>query len=258
MDVSAHNRLAWDREASEGSPCSIPVSPEQISAARRGDWRVFVTQCTPIPKAWLPEVIGRRILCLAAGGGQQAPILAAAGGIVSVLDISPVQLARDRFVAQREGLAINIVEGNMQALEAFEDGIFDVVIHPASNHYASDIRAVWREASRVLQSGGTLISGFINPVAYALDMRQFASGILQLRHKLPYSDLTSISTDERTELFGLEAPIEFGHTFADQFAGQIESGFVIDGFFEDFRRNDLLNKCMPTYFATRASKLRPL
>src|SRR5258708_23879626 len=47
-----------------------------------------------------------RILCLASGGGQQGPILAAAGAQVTVFDASAGQLAQDRYVAEREGLAL--------------------------------------------------------------------------------------------------------------------------------------------------------
>jgi len=34
----------------------------------------------PVPREWFPaELAGAAVLCLAAGGGQQGPVLAAAG-----------------------------------------------------------------------------------------------------------------------------------------------------------------------------------
>ena len=67
---------------------------EAIEEARQGRWEIVLTPTKPVPRDWL-EVEGRHVLCLASGGGQQAPILAAAGATVTVLDNSPKQLERD-------------------------------------------------------------------------------------------------------------------------------------------------------------------
>ena len=53
------------------------------------------------------------VLCLASAGGQQAPIFAAAGAMVTSFDNSPVQLAKDELVADRDGLDIHLVQGDM-------------------------------------------------------------------------------------------------------------------------------------------------
>jgi 2-polyprenyl-3-methyl-5-hydroxy-6-metoxy-1,4-benzoquinol methylase len=55
-------------------------------------------------------------LCLASGGGQQAPILAAAGASVTVFDASDAQLGSDRAVATRHGLDVTTVKGFMDDL----------------------------------------------------------------------------------------------------------------------------------------------
>src|ERR671928_9768 len=110
MNVSEHNRGAWDREAERGGEWSQPVGPEVIEAARRGLWSVLLTETLPCPREWFPEELkGMEVLCLASGGGQQGPVLAAAGARVTVYDNSPGQLAQDRLVAEREGLAIGAV-----------------------------------------------------------------------------------------------------------------------------------------------------
>ena len=80
------------------------------------------------------------MLCLASGGGQQGPILAAAGANVTVFDNSPRQLAQDRLVADREGLAIETVLGDMADLSAFPDARFDLIVHPVSNVFVPDVR----------------------------------------------------------------------------------------------------------------------
>ena len=77
--------------------------PEAIAAAREGAWTIVLTPTKPVPHEWLPNLPGKDVLCLASGGGQQGPILAAAGARVTVFDLSPKQLASDRLVAEREG-----------------------------------------------------------------------------------------------------------------------------------------------------------
>ncbi len=40
MDIIAYNRRAWDRAVEQGNPWTVPVGPEVIAAARRGEWQV--------------------------------------------------------------------------------------------------------------------------------------------------------------------------------------------------------------------------
>ena len=119
MDVRDYNRRAWNKQVERKSEWTIPVSADLISAARQGQWHIILTPTKPVPKEWFPEMQGRDVLCLASGGGQQTPILAAAGAKVTVLDNSPKQLAQDRLVAERDSLAITTIEGNMIDLSMF-------------------------------------------------------------------------------------------------------------------------------------------
>lgn len=85
MSILEHNRDAWDRLVAEGNSWAMPVSREEIAAARRGDWLVLLTELRPTPRQWFPDdLTGCKVLCLASGGGQQGPILAAAGAQVTV------------------------------------------------------------------------------------------------------------------------------------------------------------------------------
>ena len=45
---------------------------------------------------WLGKLQDRKVLCLGSGGGQQAPLLAAAGARGTSFDLSDEQLALDR------------------------------------------------------------------------------------------------------------------------------------------------------------------
>ncbi len=230
-----------------------------MGSARRGEWSVLLTPTIPVPRAWFPPLAGAHVLCLASGGGQQGPTFAAAGAHVTVFDNSPMQLGRDREVAEREGLDIRTVEGDMADLSALADADFDLIFHPVSNIFAQDVRPVWREAYRVLRPGGALLAGFNNPDVYIFDLALLdAERRLEVRYALPYSDLESLSEESLRQYLEKGWPLEFSHTLDDQIGGQIAAGFLIAGFYEDRyppEENDLLSKHMPTFLATRAIKL---
>jgi len=255
-DILAHNRIAWDKWAQDGDRWTLPVSPAEVAAARAGEWVIYLTEEKPTPRDWFPaDLRGVDVLCLASGGGQQGPILAAAGANVTVFDNSPEQLARDDAVARREGLAIRTVPGDMRDLSAFADATFDLIFHPVSNIFTPDVRAVWRECYRVLRPGGALLMGTVNPIEYAFDRALAdAEGVFQLKHSLPYSDVTDISQEEHARLYGSHAPYKFSHTLDDQIGGQLEVGFVLTGFFEAHKEDDRLGRYFPNYIATRALK----
>lgn len=255
IDIRAYNSGAWDKAVERESQWTIPVEPDVIAAARRGEWQIVLTPTKPVPRSWFGELRGARVLCLASGGGQQGPIMAAAGASVTVYDNSPQQLAQDRYVARREGLNLVTVEGDMRDLSAFPDETFDLIVHPVSNLFVPDVRPVWREAHRVLRAGGALLAGFCNPVIYLFDQELADEGVLQVRHKLPYSDLTSLSEEERARYIEDQQPLEFGHTLEDQIGGQCEAGFAITGFYEDEWPGTKLNEYTPTFIATRAVKM---
>jgi SAM-dependent methyltransferase len=255
MDVRGYNQEAWDREVERGNQWTIPVGPDVIEAARQGEWTVLLTDTKPVPRAWFPEMEGADVLCLASGGGQQAPIFAAAGANVTVLDNSPKQLAQDQLVAERESLDLKTVQGDMRDLSAFADGNFDLVFHPVSNLFVPEVRPVWAEAFRVLRSGGILLAGFLNPAVYIFDLDLAdTTGELRVKYELPYAAATSLSEEELRGQLERGEPLEFSHTLQDQIGGQTEAGFLIAGLYEDHHRDDPIAAHMPTFVATRAIK----
>ena len=254
MDIREYNSAAWDKEVVRGNEWTRAVAPEVISEARAGRWEVLLTETRPVPREWFPELSGLVVLCLASGGGQQAPVLAAAGARVTVLDNSPKQLEQDRLVAERDGLELRTVAGDMADLSRFEDESFDLIFHPCSNLFVPEVRPVWREAFRVLRRGGVMMAGFVNPLIYLFDRGLEERGVLQVRHALPYSDLGSLTKAECRELIQKGEPLEFGHTLEDQLGGQTDAGFHITGLYEDRHRTLPASQYTATYIATRAVK----
>lgn len=254
MDVRAYNAKAWDREVQDQNRWTQPVSPEAIARARQGEFAALLTEQVPAPRAWFPPLHGLDVLCLASGGGQQGPLLSAAGANVTVFDNSPRQLEQDRLVAEREGLSLRTALGDAADLGVFPDESFDLVFNPVSTVFMPDVRPVWREAFRVLRHGGALLAGVMNPVHYIFDMYKVDEGLLEVKHAIPYSDLTSPSQAERQEYLEQGLPLEFGHSLTDLLGGQCEAGFQIVALYEDYMKESSLSKYHPNYIATRALK----
>ncbi|MEM7480585.1 MAG: class I SAM-dependent methyltransferase [Acidobacteriota bacterium] len=244
----SHNRSAWDDMVKEANQWTVPVTAEQIAAARRGEWSIVLTSTLPVPREWFPPIQGLDVLALACGGGQQGPILAAAGGRVTVYDLSPGQLAQDRALAEREHLDLTAVEGDMCDLSAFADGSFDLVFNPVSNCFVPEVLPMWREAHRVLRSGGLLMTGFANPCLYLFDEGDES---LTVRHRIPYSDTAGKTAEE---LAAHQGPLEFGHSLEDQIGGQLAAGFELTALYEDAAPEEPLSRFLPNYLATRARK----
>ena len=148
--AQTHNRRAWNSMVEDRHVFARPARDEQF--------RNPLAQVDGL--GWLgPSMRGRRLLCLAAGGGRQGPLYAAAGAQVTVVDISPEMLALDREVAARRRLQIRTVEASMDDLSMFSSGEFEMVIQPVSTCYMPSVMAVYREVVttvRRLLSGETI------------------------------------------------------------------------------------------------------
>ncbi len=258
MDVLRHNRIAWDAQVECGNRWTVPVSSEVIDAARHGHWHIMLTPTKAVPRSWFGTLTSSDVLCLASGGGQQAPVLAAAGARVTVLDNSPKQLERDSRVAQEQGLSITTRLGDMAHLDAFSDESFDLVVHPVSTCFVPDVQPVWIEAFRVLRPGGALLAGFTNPILYVFDQELLEdSKRLEVRHTLPYSDTVTLTPEAAAARLSAALPLEFSHTLEALIGGQMQAGFVLTGMYEDSNRPedaDPLSRYTSTYIVTRAKK----
>jgi SAM-dependent methyltransferase len=259
LEAHEHNRAAWNRLSAEGSRWTTPVDSKTIEWARRGEWEVVLTPDRAVPRSWFGDLREKRVLCLASGGGQQAPILAAAGAMVVSLDLSEEQLSKDRAVAAREGLSLQCIQGDMADLSVFADASFDLVFNPISTVFVPDVAPVWTECHRVLRPGGTLLSGFMNPCFFLFDHESSGEADpLVVKHRLPYSesDLERLAPARRRAIVAGEA-MEFSHSLDALIGGQLAAGFHLIGFYEDWWDDEEtpLNRFTPTSMATRAVRV---
>lgn len=215
------------------------ASDEALRAAEAGKLKLQFYD-KEVPDEWLADIRGKKVLCLAGAGGLQAPLLACAGAKVTVIDISDKMLDQDRAVAEMENLQIEIVKGNMCDLSMFGDDVFDYIINPPSLMYVPELSVVFRECYRVLKRGGVLIIMAPNPINYVCDYIDDADGgYYKAVHGMPFCSRDHDDSDW----------IEYGHTMEAYLGGQIECGFLINGYME-CQREDITE----LYFMTRAVK----
>jgi len=259
MDSYLVNKAAWDRSVGEGTnPYTMVVSSEHVAAAKQGIWTLYLSDCKPVPTHWFPPLQGCKVLCLA-GGGQQAPILAALGAEVTVLDASPRQLAQDRFVAERDKLDIHLVEGDMADLSAFADASFALIVNPPSTLFVPDVAPVWRECYRVLQVGGMLITGLGNPDEFVFDADALDNDqVFVVKYPLPYVEHETLDQATLAQRVRNKEMFHWSHTMEALLGRLTNAGFVITSFYED-RRSEAdgnpIRHFMPSVYVVRAHKM---
>ena len=182
ITIAAPGPSRWPTATRGRSPSRPPMWP------MRGKGAGGSTSPRHGPCRWHGFRPSSGVTCFAllSGGGQQGPVLAAAGAHVTVYDNCPAQLQRDRDVAAREGLVLHTVEGDMRDLRDLESSSFDLIVHPVSNTFVPDVLPVWHEAFRVLRPGGALLSGFDNPAVHLFDEAAYWQGRLEVVHSLPF------------------------------------------------------------------------
>ncbi|MBR6209379.1 MAG: class I SAM-dependent methyltransferase [Oscillospiraceae bacterium] len=231
-----------------GLPWMEPISHERYLDACRGDWDITLTPVRPVPHHWIGDVRGKKVLGLAAGGGQQMPVLCALGAECTVLDISRTQLESEEAVARREGYAIQLIRGDMTEPLPFPDESFDMIINPVSNHYIEEVLPVFAECHRVLKKGGQLLCGLDTGIYWMLDSREE-----RVVHTLPFNPLKDRAIYE--ELMENDMGLLFSHTLEEQIGGQLKAGFRLLDLYEDTNgAGPLHEKNVPTFIATRCRK----
>ena len=98
---------------------------------------------------------GQRVLDVAAGSGNTAIRAAKAGAEVVASDLTPENFEAGRREAVAEGVELEWVEADAEAL-VFPDGEFDVVTSSFGAIFAPNHQAVADEMLRVCRPGGTI------------------------------------------------------------------------------------------------------
>ena len=222
MDYRSKNRAAWDALAS-GSTFARAATDDELRSPL----------ATMDSRGWLPaRVEGLDVLCLAAGGGWQSILYAAAGASATVVDLSPAMLALDRREAERRGLSVTCVEAAMERLP-LPDRAFDIVHQPVSTCYTPDLAGAYAEVARVLRPGGLYLSQHKTPVSLQVSCGRPGDRDPPARHALGV-ELGHLGPlpPSPDRVHRESAAAEYLHTYHDLVGGLCRAGFAVEDFVE--------------------------
>ena len=136
------------------------MDPEALKARARAAWssgdydplgRLLEPAAVALVEA-AEIVAGERVLDVGAGTGNAAREAARRGASVVASDLAPALLEAGRAKAEAEGLSLEWVEADAEALP-FEDGSFDAVISCFGAIFAPRPEVTARELMRVVRPG---------------------------------------------------------------------------------------------------------
>lgn len=147
----------------------------QLKAVQREGWSLFAP-LEAVTTATAAELVkhariraGQWVLDVGCGTGVVALTAARAGATVSALDLSPALIEHGKRHAALAGVAIEFMEGDVEALP-YENASFDVVTSQFGHMFAPRPELAIAEMLRVLKPGGTVAFSTWPPEHYVGQM----------------------------------------------------------------------------------------
>jgi SAM-dependent methyltransferase len=139
-------------------PGLAQVKERQQQMWASGDFHAVATLIQPVADVLCEAVdlqAGWRVLDVACGSGNAAIAAARCGCDALGVDYVPALLARGRRRAEAEGLLIELLEGDAEAIP-FPAGSFDAVLSVFGSMFAPDHLQAAMELARVCRPGGRI------------------------------------------------------------------------------------------------------
>jgi len=148
-------RLGWD-EMSESYQMETRISLEDVhySPLCPGERELGI----------IGDVRGKKTLELACGAAQNSIALAKWGADATAIDMSGQQLAKAHELAAKEGVALNMIQCDIERLSMLRDQSFDLVISCFGMEFLPDPAACLAETNRLLRGDGMLVIGTVHPL----------------------------------------------------------------------------------------------
>ena len=228
------NRERWNALARANVEYSRPFLDYTIEQASENIYRHGI----------LKDVAEKKVLCLASGGGQDSVAFGLLGADVTVLDLSDVQLERDREGAIHHGLKTKTIQGDMRDLSFFPENQFDIVWQVYSINFIPSVEPVFREVRRVLKSGGIYFLQFANPFTIGVDEEKWDGKAYPLDSLyIDGEDMSVRFPDWDVEqldgtFIKSVSPHEFRHTLGAVLNNMTANGFILLGLWEWKRKDE--------------------
>ena len=202
-DPSDLNRAHWDALAAVHGEGDEVYDVEALVRGER-DLREAEEEAVRIA---VGDVAGLDVLHLQCHIAFDAIALARRGARVVGADFSSASLAKARAIAERCGVALDLVQADSRALPSSLDARFDLVYatHGVLN-WIDDVDAWMGGVARVLRPGGRLVLVEIHPLYMAM------ASLDPLVLDFPYADTGPVEFDEPGSYADPQAPVEATRT----------------------------------------------
>ncbi len=140
------------------TPDLTAVKQRQQATWSSGDFHTIAALIVPVAERLVDAAdlrAGSRVLDVATGSGNAALAAARVGARVTGIDYVPALLERGRARAAAEGLDVELVEGDAEAIP-FPDASFDAVLSVYGSMFAPDHARAAAEIVRACRPGGTI------------------------------------------------------------------------------------------------------
>ncbi|HZD65618.1 MAG TPA: class I SAM-dependent methyltransferase [Acidimicrobiales bacterium] len=172
----------------------------------------------------LGDLKGKRVLELGCGGAQAAVAFARQGATTIAIDTSAEQLELARKLVEREGVRVELRQGDLAELAFLRADSIDLIFSAQTLALVEDLRRVLRQAHRVLKVGAPLVFSLPHP-AYAMVDADDPDQPLLIRRS--YFDRTPVNHERGGVGF-----TTFPRTVADVFWALHRSSYRVDTLLE--------------------------
>ncbi len=209
------NAAAWDRHSAAyqaGARLPTDVAHYGPDIGTEAEFRL------------LGDLKGKRVLELGCGGAQCSIAFAKQGAIAIGVDFSGEQLAFARRLCDKEGVKVELHQGDLADLAFLRADSIDVAYSAYALGYVEDLGRVFRQVHRVLKTGAPLVLSVPHP-AYDMIDDDDAEEPLLIRRS--YFDQTPIEYEWNGVGF-----TDYHHTLSDLFMGLTRTSYRVDTILE--------------------------
>lgn len=239
------------------TPDLATVKQRQQQAWASGDFAMVAARIVLVAEQLCDSAdlhAGWRVLDVATGSGNAA-IAAARHGCTAVgIDYVPTLLERGRLRAEAEGLDVELLEGDAEALP-FPDASFDAVTSVFGSMFAPDHEQAAAELLRVCRPGGTIALANWAPQGFIGDLFRTVGahvpppagvrspmlwGTESHLRELFGDAIVGLETAERTFTFRFRSPEEFVSFFRTWYGPTLKAFAALEGDARDALEHDLV------------------